>query len=69
MDGLEGIMLSEISQTEKNSREINLEPTNRWSIWYYSDASMGFPGGSMAKNPPANARDTDSILGSRRAPE
>ena len=32
---------------------------------------MGFPGGSVAKNPPANARDAgdeDSIPGSGRSP-
>ena len=28
----------------------------------------GFPGGSAAKNPPANARDMVSIPGSRRCP-
>ena len=27
-----------------------------------------FPGGSVVKNLPANARDTGSILGSRRCP-
>ena len=31
--------------------------------------AKGFPGGSVVKNPPANARDTDSILGSGRSPE
>ena len=33
--------------------------------------TFGFPGGSVVKNPPANAGDsgdTDSILGSRRSP-
>ena len=29
---------------------------------------MGFPGGSMVKNPPANAGDMDSIPGSGRSP-
>ena len=29
---------------------------------------MGFPGGSMVKNPPANAGDVGSIPGSRRSP-
>ena len=28
---------------------------------------MGFPAGSEVKNPPANARDADSIPGSRRS--
>ena len=30
---------------------------------------MGFPGGSVVKNPPANARDTGSFFGSGRSPE
>ena len=29
---------------------------------------MGFPGGSVVKNPPANAQDTGSIPGSGRCP-
>jgi len=29
---------------------------------------MGFPGGSVIKNPPANAGDTCSIPGSGRSP-
>ena len=29
---------------------------------------MGFPGGSVVKNPPANARDTGSFFGSGRSP-
>ena len=29
---------------------------------------MGFPGGSVVKNPPANARDTGLIFGSGRSP-
>ena len=29
---------------------------------------MGFPGGSVIKNPPANARDVGLILGSGRSP-
>ena len=29
---------------------------------------MGFPGGSMVKNSPANAGDVGSIPGSRRSP-
>ena len=29
---------------------------------------MGFPGGSVVKNPPADARDTDSLPGSGRSP-
>ena len=28
----------------------------------------GFPGGSVAKNPPANAEDSAAILGSGRSP-
>ena len=29
---------------------------------------MGIPGGSVVKNPPANAEDMDSIPGSERSP-
>ena len=29
---------------------------------------MGFPGGTVVKNPPANAGDADSIPGSGRSP-
>ena len=29
---------------------------------------MGFPGGAMVKNPPANAGDVGSIPGSERSP-
>ena len=29
---------------------------------------MGFPGGSVVKNPPANAEDLSSILGLGRSP-
>ena len=31
-------------------------------------ACLGFPGGSVVNNPPANAGDTGSILGSGRCP-
>ena len=30
--------------------------------------TLGFPDGSVVKNPPANAGDTDSIPGSGRSP-
>ena len=30
---------------------------------------MGFPGGSVVKNPPANSGDVDLIPGFRRSPE
>ena len=36
-------------------------------LWVYID-SQGFPGGSVVKNPPANAGDLISILGSKRSP-
>ena len=29
---------------------------------------MGFPGGSVVNNPPANARDMDLISGSKKSP-
>ena len=36
------------------------------SLFFY--ASMGFPGGLVIKNPPANAGDLGSIPGLRRSP-
>ena len=43
----------------------------RSRAWCYDKQSLrggGFPGGSVTKNPPANARDTGSISGSGRSP-
>ena len=37
-------------------------------IWCVSFAFGGFPGDSVVKNPPANAGDLSSILGSGRSP-
>ena len=39
-------------------------------IWNHplSNPHFGFPGGSVVKNPPADAEDMDSILGSGRSP-
>ena len=34
----------------------------------WSAEAPGFPGGTVVKNPPANAGDTGSIPGSRRSP-
>ena len=34
----------------------------------FAIAVMGFPGGSVVKNPPVNAGDSSSISGSRRSP-
>ena len=36
-------------------------------LWVYID-SKGFPGGSVVKNPPANAGNAILILGSKRSP-
>ena len=36
--------------------------------WGGSSSGGGFPGGSVVKNPPANAGDVGSILGSGRSP-
>ena len=37
------------------------------NIWW-ATRNLGFPGDSVAKNPPANAGDTGSILGLGRSP-
>ena len=42
-----------------------------WEMTFNQDLSQGcwgFPGGSVVKNPPANARDPGSIPGSGRSP-
>ena len=36
--------------------------------FYEVETLMAFPGGSVVKNPPANAGDVGSILGFRRSP-
>ena len=36
--------------------------------WLFPGSSLGFPGGSVVKNPPANAGDTDLIPGLGRSP-
>ena len=36
--------------------------------WFVSSSRKGFPGGSVVKNPPANAGDADPIPGSGRSP-
>ena len=37
-------------------------------IYLFFNSSVGFPGGSTVKNPPANAGDMRSIPGSGRSP-
>ena len=37
-------------------------------VWLLLSHAMGFPGGSVVKNPPGNVGDTDSIPGSGRSP-
>ena len=46
---------------------IGTSPTHEW-LWLRVSFLTGFPGGSMAKNPPADARDTGLIPGSGRSP-
>ena len=36
---------------------------NKLLILHFSKTSLGFPGGAVVKNPPANAGDTGSIPG------
>ena len=42
------------------------EEQSLWGSEY--ETTVGFPGGSVLKNPPANARDSSSIAGSGRCP-
>ena len=37
--------------------------TGKYPIAHVINSNQGFPGGSMVKNPPANAGDAGSILG------
>ena len=46
-----------------------LDTTERLSLSFHRVNNEGFPGGSVVKNPPANARDLGSIPGSGRSPE
>ena len=39
-----------------------------WSLWKTAWHYVGFPGGSVVKNPPANAGDVDSIPELGRSP-
>ena len=41
----------------------------RFALIFQTDISRGFPGGSVVKNPPANAGDTGSIPGLARSLE
>ena len=38
---------------------------NTYTIGYFSSARIGFPSGSVVKNPPAKARDTERRIQSR----
>ena len=44
-----------------------LTPVKLYSIFIISKSSLGFPGGTMAKNLPANAGDTGSTPDSGRS--
>ena len=35
---------------------------NTYTVVYFSSARIGFPGGSVVKNPPAKARDTERSI-------
>ena len=46
----------------------NFEPGEKNLLKNYNVLGGGFPGSSAVKNPPTNAGDTGSILGSGRSP-
>ena len=60
---LEGITLSEISQTEKDKYCVISLIYGILKI----QQTWGFPGGAVVKNPPANAGDTGSSPGPGRS--
>ena len=43
--------------------EITLINGNKNQFWLWVTSTLGFPGGSVVKNLPANAGDAGSILG------
>ena len=45
----------------------SLQLTQFWSFLWLSNMPLGFPAGSVVKNPPANAGDADSTPGSGRS--
>ena len=55
--------------TEQVSQEYNPSPVFNYEVtfFYLKMYEMGFPDGSVVKNLPANAGDTGSIPGLRRA--
>ena len=55
------LLLSTIAKTWKQPK---CPSTDEWikNMWY-----MGFPGGAVVKNPPANAEDTGSSPGPGRS--
>ena len=61
--GLEIIVLSEASQTEKEKYHM-ISPICRI---FKNDTNGGFPGGAVVENPPANAGDTGSSPGPGRS--
>ena len=60
------ILAWEIPQTEEPGRLQSMGSAKSWTR--LSDFTFTFPGGSVVKNPPANAGDSRSIPGSGRSP-
>ena len=52
-------MSSNVEGINRSRRVRNLDTKRR--------EALGFPGGTVVKNPPANAGDTDSVLGPGRS--
>ena len=65
------LSVENLVKTKKKSKaypqsHLTETPLLIFGMFYY--VCMGFPGGSVVKNLPANARDTDVIPGSGRSP-
>ena len=54
-----GSLVEEVIMEKKKSRILR--------VWQVLSRSLGFPGGSVVKNPPVNARHLGSITGSGRS--
>ena len=65
-----GVNLSQclLNKGKKQSWSLNLSGIPTEGLPYFKSHFLGFPGGSVVKNPPANAGDTGSIPRSGKSP-
>ena len=68
------VWLTGYTVVPREDPDAGAEPSNQWEFWYKSNlwatskiSSMGFPGGAVVKDLPANAGDSDSSPGPGRS--